>query len=47
LEGLGETSRVMGGLDPKMAFAIVMTLGFWLLKIAKAIALVFYALNWK
>uniref|UniRef100_A0A2P2J7F3 Uncharacterized protein n=1 Tax=Rhizophora mucronata TaxID=61149 RepID=A0A2P2J7F3_RHIMU len=37
----------MGGLDPKTAFAIVMTPGFWLLNPAKATALTFPMLNWK
>jgi hypothetical protein len=39
------TSGLIGGLDPKTAFALVMTPGFWLLKAAIATALVFAAWN--
>ena len=35
---LVRTSEEMGGFDPKTAFAIVLTPGFWLLKPAKSIA---------
>jgi hypothetical protein len=35
------TSGLMGGFDPKTVFAIVIRPGFWLLRAAMAIALVF------
>ena len=46
-KALMRTSGLMGGLDPKTAFAIVITPGFWLLRPEKATTLVFPMLNWK
>lgn len=44
---MARTSGLIGGLDPKTAFAMVITPGFWLLRPAKATALVCPELNWK
>ena len=44
---LARKSGLIGGSDPKTALAMVMTPGFWLLRPAKATALVFPILNWK
>ena len=46
-KALARTSRLMGGFDPKTAFAIVISPGFWLLRPEKAKALVSPMLNWK
>ena len=41
------TSGLMGGTDPKTTFAMVITTGFWLLRPAKARAVVSPMLNSK
>lgn len=44
---LVRTAELIGGFDPKTAFATVMTPGFWLLRPANATALVSPTLYWK
>ena len=46
-KALTRTSGLMGGFDPKTAFAMVISPGFWLLRLEKAKALVSPMLNWK
>ena len=46
-KALARTSGLIGGLDPKTAFDMVINLGFWLLRPANATALVYPMLNWK
>ena len=46
-KALMRTSGLMEGFDPKTAFAMVISPGFWLLRLEKAKALVSPVLNWK
>ena len=46
-KALARTSGLIGGFDPKIAFAMVISPGFWLLRPENAKALVSPMLNWK